>query len=271
MPPAAMAIAAGVILGQALLSPSSAQPKKFDFDFLYLDSQPTVTEPETEIELPDPLPDFPLDEADSLYVVVNKQRPLDPIDYAPEVVVVESEYLNNSRGIELAPVAAQAVIEMGKAAQEAGVGTLKLNSGYRSYDYQSELFIAKIGQYGEAEALERSAKAGHSEHQTGLAVDVSEPSQGCEIMQCFGNTEAGIWVAENAWRFGYIVRYELDQTSITGYTYEPWHLRYVGKELAKRYYEGGFNTLEEFWGLDAAPDYLVPAAEGSDQLTEIGD
>lgn len=266
-----MAIAAGVILGQALLSPSSAQPKQVDFDFLYLSSEPTVTEVVTEIELPDPLPNYPLDEADSLYVVVNKQRPLDPIDYAPEVVVVESEYLNNSRGIELAPVAAEAVIEMGKAAQQAGVGKLKLNSGYRSYDYQSELFIAKVGQYGEAEALERSAKAGHSEHQTGLAVDVSEPSQGCEIMQCFGNTEAGIWVAENAWRFGYIVRYELDQTSITGYTYEPWHLRYVGKELANRYYEGGFNTLEEFWGLDAAPDYLALAAEGSDQLTEIGD
>jgi len=271
MPPAVMAIAAGVILGQAALSPSQAQPKQVDFDFMYLDSETTVSEQESEIELPDPLPDYPLDEADSLYVVVNKHRPLDPIDYAPEVVLVESEYLNNSRGIELAPVAAEAVIEMGKAAQQAGVGTLKLNSGYRSYDYQSELFIAKIGQYGEAEALERSAKAGHSEHQTGLAVDVSEPSQGCEIMQCFGDTEAGIWVAENVWRFGYIVRYELDQTSITGYTYEPWHLRYVGKELAKRYYEGGFNTLEEFWGLDAAPDYLALPAEGSDQLTEISD
>lgn len=259
-----MVIAAGVILGQAALSPSEAQPKQVNFDFMNLDVQTVSEEIETTIELPDPLPNHPLDRADSLYVVVNKQRPLDPIDYTPDVIPVESKYLDNSRGIELAPVAAEAVIEMAKAFQDAGVGTLKLNSGFRSYDYQSELFIAKIGQYGEEEALERSAKAGHSEHQTGLAVDVSEPSQGCEIMQCFGNTEAGIWVAENAWRFGYIVRYELDQTSITGYTYEPWHLRYVGKELAKRYYEGGFNTLEEFWGLDAAPDYLGLTPEGSD-------
>jgi D-alanyl-D-alanine carboxypeptidase len=260
LPPAVMAIAAGAILGQAAFAPPVSQPKQINFDFLYLDTQPIEAEP-APVELPDPLPNFPLDEADSLYVVVNKQRPLEPIDYTPEVITVESEFVDNSRGIELAPVAAEAVIEMAQAAQEAGVGTLKLNSGYRSYDYQAELFIAKIGQYGEAEALERSAKAGHSEHQTGLAVDVSEPSQGCEIMQCFGDTEAGIWIAENAWRFGYIVRYELDQTSITGYTYEPWHLRYVGKELAERYYEGGFNTLEEFWGLDAAPEYLAATAE----------
>ena len=260
LPPAVMVIAAGIILGQAALSPSIAQPKQVNFDFLYLETEPTEPDP-VPVELPDPLPDYSLDEADSLYVVVNKQRPLDPIDYTPEVITVESEFVDNSRGIELAPVAAEAVIEMAKAAEEAGVGTLKLNSGFRSYDYQGELFIAKIAQYGEAEALERSAKAGHSEHQTGLAVDVSEPSQGCEIMQCFGNTEAGIWVAENAWRFGYIVRYELDQTSITGYTYEPWHLRYVGKELAERYYEGEYNTLEEFWGLDSAPEYLATTAE----------
>ncbi len=260
LPPAVMVIAAGIILGHAALSPSIAQPKQVNFDFLYLETEPTEPDP-VPVELPDPLPDYSLDEADSLYVVVNKQRPLDPIDYTPEVITVESEFVDNSRGIELAPVAAEAVIEMAKAAEEAGVGTLKLNSGFRSYDYQGELFIAKIAQYGEAEALERSAKAGHSEHQTGLAVDVSEPSQGCEIMQCFGNTEAGIWVAENAWRFGYIVRYELDQTSITGYTYEPWHLRYVGKELAERYYEGEYNTLEEFWGLDSAPEYLATTAE----------
>lgn len=264
-----MVIAAGLILGQSTLSPTEAQPKQLNFDFLNIDNEPEIskpelTEPETAIELPDPLPNHPLDKADSLYVVVNKQRALDPIDYSPEVITVESEFLDNSRGIELAPVAAEAVIEMAKQAQEAGVGTLKLNSGYRSYDYQSELFIAKIAQYGEEEALERSAKAGHSEHQTGLAVDVSDPSQGCEIMQCFGNTEAGLWVSENAWRFGYIVRYELDQTSITGYTYEPWHLRYVGLELAKRYHEGGFNTLEEFWGLDAAPEYLGLTPEGAD-------
>jgi D-alanyl-D-alanine carboxypeptidase len=213
LPPAVMVIAAGIIFGQSALSPSEAQPKQVNFDFLNIDKEPEISspepiEPETAIELPDPLPNHPLDKADSLYVVVNKQRALDPIDYSPEVITVESEFLDNSRGIELAPVAAEAVIEMAKQAQEAGAGTLKLNSGYRSYDYQSELFIAKIAQYGEEEALERSAKAGHSEHQTGLAVDVSDPSQGCEIMQCFGDTKAGIWVSENAWRFGYIVRYE---------------------------------------------------------------
>ncbi len=256
LPPAVLAVAAGFVFGQMTLPSQSAQQKPTNFDFLYTDYTPPIPEP-TIIQKPDPLPNFPLDEADSLFVVVNKQRPLDPIDYTPETVVVSSEFLDNGRDIELAPVAAEAMINMGKAAVDEGIGKLKLNSGFRSYEYQAELFIAKIGQYGEAEALERSAKAGHSEHQTGLAIDVSKPSEGCEIMQCFGNTEAGIWVAENAWRFGYLVRYEQDQTPITGYTYEPWHLRYVGKELAERYKMGDYKTLEEFWGLPAAADYLV--------------
>ena len=258
LPPAVLAVAAGFVFGQMTLPSQSVEQKPTNFDFLYVDYTPTIPEP-AAIQKPDPLPNYPLDEASSLYVIVNKQRPLDPIDYAPDTVVVESEFLDNGREIKLAPIAAEAISEMGKAAVDEGIGKLKLNSGFRSFDYQQELFVAKVGQYGEAEALERSAKAGHSEHQTGLAIDVSKPSEGCEIMQCFGNTEAGIWVSENAWRFGYVVRYELDQTSITGYTYEPWHLRYVGKELAEKYHQGEYKTLEEFWGLPPAADYLASA------------
>jgi len=194
--------------------------------------------------------------AGSEWVVVNKLRPLSPLDFEPEVrKISSSESLDNSRGLELRDVAATALEAMAKEMLFQGAGQMFVNSAYRSYDYQLELFVDKVEQYGEAEALVRSAKAGHSEHQTGLAVDVSVPAQGCAIMQCFGDTEAGKWIAENSWKFGYIVRYERDTTSITGYTYEPWHLRYVGTEIARMYANNGIHTLEDFWGFPAAENY----------------
>ncbi|NCV81048.1 MAG: D-alanyl-D-alanine carboxypeptidase family protein [Actinobacteria bacterium] len=194
--------------------------------------------------------------AGSEWVVVNKLRPLSPLDFEPQVrKISSSESLDNSRGLELRDVAATALEAMAKEMLFQGAGQMFVNSAYRSYDYQLELFVDKVEQYGEAEALVRSAKAGHSEHQTGLAVDVSVPAQGCAIMQCFGDTEAGKWIAENSWKFGYIVRYERDTTSITGYTYEPWHLRYVGTEIARMYANNGIHTLEDFWGFPAAENY----------------
>lgn len=198
-----------------------------------------------------------IDEANSTWVVVNKLRPLNPADYAPEKLsrLPSSPSLNNQKGVRLATPAAFAIRELAKEMSLAGIGKLKLNSGYRSYEYQAQLFRSKIAQYGTAGALLRSAKAGFSEHQTGLAVDVSVPAQGCEVKKCFGETKAGLWIAENAWRFGFIVRYEKDQTEITGYTYEPWHLRFVGKELAAQYKLEGSKTLEEFFSLPAARYY----------------
>ena len=194
--------------------------------------------------------------AGSEWVVVNKLRPLSPLDFEPKVrKISSSESLDNSRGLELRDVAATALEAMAKEMLFQGAGQMFVNSAYRSYDYQLELFVDKVEQYGEAEALVRSAKAGHSEHQTGLAVDVSVPAQGCAIMQCFGDTAAGKWIAENSWKFGYIVRYERDTTSITGYTYEPWHLRYVGTEIARMYASNGIHTLEDFWGFPAAENY----------------
>ena len=194
--------------------------------------------------------------AGSEWVVVNKHRPLSPLDFEPQVREIQSsDSLDNSRGLELREVAAAALEQLAAEMYFQGVGQIFVNSAYRSFEYQSELFVEKVGQYGEAEALLRSAKAGHSEHQTGLAVDVSVPAQGCAIMQCFGDTVAGKWIAENAWKYGYVVRYEQDTTSVTGYTYEPWHLRYVGKDISRLYSEDGIHTLEEFWGYPAAENY----------------
>lgn len=199
------------------------------------------------------------------WVVANKQRPLVPIDYEPSNLreVKSSKTLDNSRGLELADRTATALENLAAQMFSEGAGQLFVNSAYRSYDYQSELFISKTKQYGLEGALVRSAKAGHSEHQTGLAVDVSVPAQGCAIMQCFGDTVAGKWLAENAWKFGFVIRYEEGTEEITGYTYEPWHLRYVGLEIASSYRAQERHTLEEFWGFPAAQYYLEEITEST--------
>ena len=203
--------------------------------------------------------------AESELVVVNKQRPLSPIDYAPATLreIASSKSLDNSRKLMLADSAAKALEELALRLTSAGLGPLFINSAYRDYDYQLELFSSKTKQYGLAGALIRSAKAGHSEHQTGLAVDVSVTAQGCAIMQCFGQTDAGSWIASNAHAYGFIIRYEDGTQAVTGYTYEPWHLRFVGLEVATLYFERGEKTLEEFWGLPQAEFYLEEITEST--------
>jgi zinc D-Ala-D-Ala carboxypeptidase len=198
-----------------------------------------------------------INDSRSIAVIVNKQRPLTPVDYEPAnlVVLASTEAFDNSRGLKLARPAAEGLTALAKAMHADGAGQLFLNSGYRSYDYQQELFDAKVVQYGLEGALVRSAKAGHSEHQLGLAADVSVTAQGCAIMHCFGETVAGKWIAANAWQHGFIVRYKEGLTETTGFTYEPWHLRYVGKTIAGAYHRGGYSALEHFWQLPPAPNY----------------
>lgn len=189
--------------------------------------------------------------------VVNKLRPYQPADYLPEqlVAIADDELIDNSRGQQLTPTAAKALASMAQAMAEAGLGQLFVHSGFRSHQTQTDLFAAKIEQYGEAKALLHSAKPGHSEHQLGLAVDVSAVGGGCAILACFGQTEAGLWLAENSWRFGFIIRYPDGWQPITGYTYEPWHLRFIGIEVAELFNTSNRATLEDFWGLPPAPDY----------------
>lgn len=203
--------------------------------------------------------------ASSDFVVVNKQRPLQPLDFKPVNLrkIASSESLDNSRGLQLSNQAATALEKLAADMKKEGAGKLFVNSAFRSFEYQQELFTSKTRQYGLAGALLRSAKAGHSEHQTGLAVDVSVPAQGCAIMQCFGDTTGGKWLSENSWKYGFIIRYERDTTSTTGYTYEPWHLRYVGVRVATLYSKTGMNTLEDFWGYSAAEFYPEEMAEST--------
>lgn len=119
-------------------------------------------------------------------------------------------------------------------------------SGYRSYATQAEIFASASQRYGSEEAANRvSARPGQSEHQTGLAMDVSSRSVGYQLTEAFGATVEGQWLARTAPRFGFIVRYPEGEEPVTGYQYEPWHVRYVGEQHAARIVEKG-TTLEEY-------------------------
>lgn len=157
-------------------------------------------------------------------LIANKTYAL-PSDYAPGV---------NSE-------AEAAFYEMQADAYELGLN-LYISSGYRSYDYQSGLYQRYVNRSGKAEADRYSARPGHSEHQTGLAFDLNT------ISDEFKDTDEGKWVAENCHRYGFIIRYPEDKESVTGYMYEPWHIRYLGKDIASSVFESGL-CLEEYLGI----------------------
>jgi D-alanyl-D-alanine carboxypeptidase len=207
-------------------------------------------------------PKYSIDEADSIWVVVNKQRQISPLRYKPENLVIPAfprPKIQNPFGLQLREEAALATVELAAAMRAAGKGTLILNSGFRTYKTQKALYDRTKATRGLAVAEKLSARPGHSEHQLGLAADFSVRGQGCVIMVCFGKTEAGIWLAENAHEFGFVLRYPKGYKPITGFQYEPWHFRFVGVELATEMKTKGIKTLEEFWGLESAPDYTEPA------------
>jgi D-alanyl-D-alanine carboxypeptidase len=207
-------------------------------------------------------PKYSIDEADSIWVVVNKQRQISPLKYQPTSLVFPAfpkPKVQNPFGLQMREEAAAATVDLAIAMAEAGKGTLILNSGFRTYKNQEGLYNRTRDTRGLAVAEKLSARPGHSEHQLGLAADFSVKGQGCVIMVCFGKTEAGIWLAENAHDFGFVLRYPKGYKPITGFQYEPWHFRYVGIELATEMKTKGIKTLEEFWGLESAPDYTEPA------------
>lgn len=188
------------------------------------------------------------------WVVVNKQRPLRPESFAP-ASLSGIGLRTTTPSNELRPEPNRALEKMAADARAAGAGVIGVNNGYRSYGLQQRTYGEHVRDRGQSGADAVSARPGFSEHQSGLAFDLVACSSGCGSIEAFGPTRQGRWVAENGWRYGFIVRYEHGHTGTTGYAPEPWHIRYIGPELAKAYHEGGFHTLEEFFGLPAAPDY----------------
>ena len=136
-----------------------------------------------------------------------------------------------------------AFYEMQAAAAEEGLD-LWIASGFRSYDTQASLYQRYCDEDGQAAADTYSARPGHSEHETGLAIDLNE------ISSSFAYTAEGQWVAEHCWEYGFILRYPADKVAITGYMYEPWHIRYLGRDVASAVYSSGL-CLEEYLGVDS--------------------
>ncbi len=176
----------------------------------------------------------------STWVVVNKKRPLPP-DYRPEITLV--------RGYQVATPAAQPLTDLLAASDRAGLG-FKIASAFRSYAYQRGVYDGIVAAQGRAAADRVSARPGHSEHQTGLAVDLVTPADPrCDFEACFADMPGGRWLADHAWQWGFVVRYRPGTTRTTGYAPEPWHLRYVGRALAAELRHTGVRTLEEFFGV----------------------
>lgn len=176
-------------------------------------------------------------------VLVNKQNQL-PSDYVPNNLVLSTMYQLDNRKHYLRDVAYYALSEMILSAKETHGYIIVIVSAYRSYNTQATIYQNYVSRNGQTSADTYSARAGHSEHQTGLAVDLSSAEIG-GISHQFGNTEEGKWLSQNAHHFGYILRYPQNKTHITGYIHEPWHFRFVGKELAAKIYECNC-TYEEF-------------------------
>ena len=156
-------------------------------------------------------------------------------DYVPNDLV-KPNVLGGSESTMLRAEAAAALEEMFNAAKEEEGYLLVAVSGYRSYGKQASIHRRKIQTVGKKEALRVSAPAGCSEHQVGLAMDVGR-KKNTNLNKSFGDSPEGQWVAENAHRFGFIIRYKAEWEEVTGYMYEPWHIRYVGKDHAARIYE----------------------------------
>ena len=171
-------------------------------------------------------------------IVVNKTYSL-PSNFAPNNLVTINGY------IKVVDYVKNAFNELKSDASSIGLN-IYASSGYRSYSDQKYIYNNYVKMDGQEKADTYSARAGYSEHQTGLAIDVNT------IDMTFDNTEESIWLKENCYRYGFIIRYPKNKDSITGYMYEPWHIRYVGKELAKKLYnDGQWITLEEYYGIDS--------------------
>lgn len=201
---------------------------------------------------------YSLSDPTSNWLVVNKKRPLDPKNYAPSDLVVPGVTLRGNISSDEKYMRAEPAAALEKLFAGASAAGLQMNlqSGYRSYGFQNTLYNRYVSQQGQAVADTQSARPGYSEHQTGLAVDVGSVGHPeCAVEQCFADTAEGKWLAAHAYEYGFIIRYPNGKDTVTGYIYEPWHIRYVGTELAAEMHNTGAVTMEEFFGLPPAGSY----------------
>lgn len=171
-------------------------------------------------------------------IVVNKTYSL-PSNFAPNNLVSINGY------IKVVNYVKDAFTNLTSDATALGLN-IYASSGYRSYSDQNYIYNNYVSWDGQENADTYSARAGHSEHQTGLAIDVNT------VDSSFDNTSESNWLKDNCYKYGFIIRYPEGKDDITGYMYEPWHIRYVGKEFATTLYnDGDWITFEEYFGIDS--------------------
>ncbi|WP_052307047.1 D-alanyl-D-alanine carboxypeptidase family protein [Acetobacterium woodii] len=192
-----------------------------------------------------PKPETTENELGSMVQLVNKNHSV-ANDYVPGDLVWMN--LPSTRDTQLRTEAAQHLNDLFNGANNSGL-ILYCCSGYRSYVTQSALYQWNVEKYGVGGAELVSARPGMSEHQLGLAMDVTAASVNFDLVENFGYTAEGQFIRDHAHEYGFIVRYPQDKTGITGYAYEPWHLRYVGVKVATAIYNSG-KTLEEFYEIN---------------------
>lgn len=184
----------------------------------------------------------------SITVLINKDFSL-PADYVPADLTIPDvpfSFTSYSEKKMLRAEASSALEDLFGDASEEGLNLYGV-SGYRSYQRQLAIYNKNLAENGLERTSQYSAMAGYSEHQSGLAIDVSTISIHNRLDVTFSGTPEGRWLAENCWKYGYIIRYPEGKSNITGYAYEPWHIRYVGKDLATYLTENNL-TLEEYYG-----------------------
>lgn len=203
---------------------------------------PDLTVPTLPTNPTNPTPEvkYPAATTDQLITkVYNKKNPIGE-DYAPAVIAV-----GNGQNLRSEAAASLALM------QTAGAG-LTPQSGYRSFATQKSVYEGYVKQDGQAAADTYSARPGYSEHQSGLTMDFAP------IAESFATTPAFKWLQEQGYKFGWILRYPADKVAITGYSYEPWHWRYVGVTVATDMHNKGITTLEEYFGV---PGGLYPGQD----------
>lgn len=188
----------------------------------------------------------PKDDLGPICMVVNKVNKISK-DYIPDnlrYVNVPFTFSEKVDKRKMEDEAASALERMFSDAKDEGI-ILKGVSGYRSYETQEAIYDYSVRKNGKNHAEDYSAKEGESEHQTGLAMDLTADSNLDALTEAFANTKEGKWVRDNCYKYGFIIRYPKDKEDITGYAYEPWHVRYVGTKAAGEIYREGL-TLEEY-------------------------
>ena len=173
-------------------------------------------------------------------MLVNKHRCLNKEFIPDNLVDIDSKY-TSEKNIKISKIAMNAFIKMYEAAEKDGYN-LVINSAYRSYEDQEEITNEYLSSYGQTYVDKYVAKPGFSEHQTGLAFDI-----GSRNSNVFANSKEYGWMQENAYKYGFIYRFDKRYEDLTGFRSEAWHYRYVGQEIATYIYEHNNMSLEEYF------------------------